>query len=157
MLLNDDYIVWDLGRMHITCSSCVSVYCIMSLEFYKHCLVYAILPSWMTWCPFSTYSWIYLMMGHLNVKIHNQSVATLKHACYSEVCVLLMVLSQKVFKHFMSIISWFFKVTTKLNASSMFLKLCHFTGLQKSQDALDTDTLNCQLYKNTVFCYSDTH
>lgn len=36
----------------------------------------AILPSWMTWCTFSTYSVVYLMMCHLNVKIHNQSVAT---------------------------------------------------------------------------------
>jgi len=69
-----------LRWMHITCYSCVSLYCIMSLEFYKHCLFYAILPSWMTWCTFSTYSWVHLMMGHLNIKIHNQSVATFE-AC----------------------------------------------------------------------------
>jgi hypothetical protein len=63
--------------MHITCYSCVSMYRIMGLEFYRHCFFfYAILPSWMTWSIFSTYSLVYLMVCHLNVKIHNQSVAT---------------------------------------------------------------------------------
>jgi hypothetical protein len=43
-------------------------------------LFYAILPSWMTWCTFSIYPWVYMMMGYLNIKIHNQSVATFE-AC----------------------------------------------------------------------------
>jgi hypothetical protein len=135
-MLLDDYVVWDLGRMHITYYSCVSVYCIMSLEFYKHCLFYVILPSWMTRCTFSTYSWVYLMMDHLNVKIHNQSVATF------EACMLfrgLCFTHGVITKGSLSIL-WVSEASfsTKLNANSLFLKLYYFTGLQISQDALNT-------------------
>ena len=50
-----------------------------------------------------------------------------------------------------------FETKTKWNASPLFFNVCCFNGLQQSHTEFKTNAHICQLYKNVMFCFSNTH
>jgi hypothetical protein len=59
------------------------------------------------------------------------------------------------FQHFSSLRRWFCKVKRKLVETYLFVMSYNFTGLEQSQNTLQTH-LSVSCTKNTKFCYSDT-
>jgi hypothetical protein len=80
----------------------------------------------------------------------------LKRECHSDVCFVHLVALRKTFFILMGVRRYFSGLKLK-DSDFIFLKFCRFTELQRSGKALSTNTIKCQLHKNTTFCYSDNH
>jgi hypothetical protein len=120
-------------------------------------LIICCLSLWMTWHFFHivislTWWWAVRMF-----KILNRSLATFERWIpLKGVCSAHGLIMKSFLKHFISVRSWLLKFNTTLYWKSWSLKVCHFTGLQQSQNALNTNPLKHQLHKNATFCYSKT-
>ena len=91
------------------------------LECYQHCYLYSIRSPCITWCTLSTFIPWDLTVSDLNFEN-----------------------PQPKFGNFVSLRSSFIKATAKFHENSLFLKVCHFTGLQQLQRALNINTHKTQ-------------
>ena len=108
---------------------------------------------WLIWRIFAHFHQSDLKMGNLNFQIPQPKYAYFLNTVYRFIWCS-QGNKKDIFNYFVILRSCLFKVETKLDANSLCLKVCLFSGLQGWQKAFITNILKHQLHQNKALCYA---